>query len=61
VALILILLALLGFGALGSGSGSTGSGGTQHFRPHRVHQLDCKARMSTGESRRDCGGPPANP
>jgi hypothetical protein len=51
VALILIILALLGFG-LPSYSNS-------HLKPFR---MNCKARMSSGESRRNgCGGPPANP
>lgn len=60
MALILIILALLSFGVLGAGSGSTGTGhsGPKQFTPHHVN---CKARMGQGESRRKCGGPPANP
>lgn len=65
MALLLILLALLGFGffAFGSGSGSTGSGSApQRSTPHHVKcSARMKARMSAGESRRRCGGPPANP
>jgi hypothetical protein len=56
VVLILIPVALPGFGVFGVGSGSTGTG--QRLKPPHV---SCKARMSAGESRRDCGGPPANP
>jgi hypothetical protein len=62
VALILIILALFGFGifGFGSGSSSTGSGSSQSAQ--RKHHLSCKARMTSGESRRNgCGGPPANP
>jgi hypothetical protein len=61
VALLLIILALLGFAAFGFGSGSTSTGSGQAPRVQR-HHVNCKARMSSGESRRDkCGGPPANP
>jgi hypothetical protein len=56
VALILIILALLGFGVFGAGAGSTGT--APRMKPH---ELNCKARAGTGESRRDCGGPPVNP
>jgi hypothetical protein len=61
MALLLVILAFLGFVVLGTGSGSTGvkdSGTATRPAPHHVN---CKARMSAGESRRDCGGPPANP
>jgi hypothetical protein len=62
VALILIILALFSFGIFGFGSGSSsiGSGSTQSAQPK--YHLNCKARMSSGQSRRNaCGGPPANP
>jgi hypothetical protein len=65
MALLLIVLALLSFGvfAIGSGSSGTGSGGgPQRYTPHRVKcSARMKAQMSPGESRRRCGGPPANP
>jgi hypothetical protein len=61
MALIFILLALLSFGAFGVGSTSTGTSAPTKARP-KVHHVNCKARMSAGESRRNgCGGPPANP
>lgn len=56
MALIFIILALLSFVTFGVGSGSSGSG-----HPLKPHRVNCKARMSSGESRRDCGGPPVNP
>jgi hypothetical protein len=60
VALIFIILALLGFGVFGAGSSSSGVGSSPKVQPK--HHLSCKARMGSGESRRDgCGGPPANP
>jgi hypothetical protein len=58
---ILIAVFLFGFAFFGFGSGSTstGSGQAPRVKPHHVN---CKARMSAGESRRNgCGGPPANP
>jgi hypothetical protein len=59
VALIFIIFALLSFGLFGAGTGSTGTG--PYSKP-KLHHFNCKARMGTGESRRDkCGGPPANP
>jgi hypothetical protein len=58
VALIFILLALLGFGVFGVASSSTGTG--KYTKP-KLHHFNCKTRMGAGESRRDCGGPPANP
>ena len=64
MALIYILIALLGFGAFGTGSGSpsVSGGGTKISKPHRVKcTARMKAQMGAGESRRRCGGPPANP
>lgn len=63
MALLLVLLALLSFGVLGAGSGSTGtSGPTQAQSPHRIKcTARMKAEMGPQESRRRCGGPPANP
>ena len=63
MALLLVLLALLSFGVFGTGSGSSGTGSrTQVHPPHRVKcTARMKAQMGAGESRRRCGGPPANP
>ena len=65
MALLLILIALLGLGVFASGSGSTGSGTAPVPHVTKVHHVKCsarmKARMSQGESRSRCGGPPANP
>jgi hypothetical protein len=61
VALIWILIALLGFGVFGVGSTSTGISPPPKAKP-KIQHVNCKARMSAGESRRNgCGGPPANP
>ena len=61
MALLFILIALLSFGLFGTGSGSTGTG-TKVYRPQRVHcTAQMKAQLGAGESRRRCGGPPANP
>jgi hypothetical protein len=61
VALIWILIALLGFGIFGVGSTSPDTSPPTKAKP-KVHHVNCKARMSSGESRRNgCGGPPANP
>ena len=62
MALIFILVALLGFGVFGFGSGSSGTGSSPPKPRLKVHHVNCKARMSAGESRRNgCGSPPANP
>ena len=63
MALLLILIALLGFGVYATGSGSTGTSSGPHIsKPHRVKcTARMKAELSAGESRRRCGGPPANP
>jgi hypothetical protein len=60
---LLIAAFLFGFAffGFGYGSGSTGTGSVQAPRV-KSHHANCKARMSAGKSRRDCGGgPPANP
>jgi hypothetical protein len=61
MALLLVILAFLGFVVLGAGSGSTGVKDSATSRLRTPHHVSCKARMSAGESRRDCGGPPVNP
>jgi hypothetical protein len=63
MALLLIVLALLSFGVFAIGSGSSGTGsGPQRYTPHRIKcSARMKSQMSPGESRRRCGGPPANP
>jgi hypothetical protein len=65
---LLTLLAVFIFGffmtGFGSGSGSIGVTDISPATPSH-HSAKCSARMKTppsaGESRRDCGGPPANP
>jgi hypothetical protein len=62
--LTLLAVYLFGFVFLGFGGGSTGvTDITPATTSH--HSAKCSARMKTppsaGESRRDCGGPPANP
>jgi hypothetical protein len=70
MALLLIVLALLGFVAAGIGSGSSRThGSTTVFFPtsprHPRHQgVHCSARMKARPSvggNQGCGGPPANP
>jgi len=58
MALLTIILFLFGFVLTGLGSGSTSTG---DLIPKAQHSIKCSARMGSGESRRDCGGPPANP
>jgi hypothetical protein len=62
--LALLAVYIFGFFLVGVGGGSTGvTDITPATTSH--HSVKCSARMKTppsaGESRRDCGGPPANP
>jgi hypothetical protein len=62
--LTLLAVFLFGFAFAAFGSGSSGvTDISPASTPH--HSAKCSARMKTpssaGESRRDCGGPPANP
>jgi hypothetical protein len=66
VALLLVLLALLGFGFVAAGSGSGSSTGSPRVFPaHRMHHhVRCSARMKARPSaggNQGCGCPPANP
>ena len=62
--LTLLVVFILGFLVTGFGGGSTS---TTNIIPAPTmhHAVKCSARMknapSAGESRRNCGGPPANP
>jgi hypothetical protein len=56
VALLTLIFLLFGFAFLGVGGGSTS---VKDLNSH--HSAKCSARMGSGESLRDCGGPPANP
>jgi hypothetical protein len=65
---LLTLLAVFIFGFLFAGFGSGSTSGPTEVTPTRAthHAVaKCSARMkaptSAGESRRNCGGPPANP
>ena len=59
---LVTLLAVFIFGFFITGFGG-GSSGVTDMAPETTshHSAKCSARMGSGESRRDCGGPPANP
>jgi hypothetical protein len=60
MALLLILALLFGLLFAGFGGGSSSVGDIAPTKQH-ARAIKCQARMSAGEGRRNCGGPPANP
>ena len=60
---MLIALFLFGFVFAGLGTGSTSQSSVTISPPklERHHGVKCSARMGAGETRKKCGGPPANP
>jgi len=57
----LLVVFIFGFFLAGFGSGSGGVTDIGTGKAPTPHHVKCSARMGSGENRRDCGGPPANP
>jgi hypothetical protein len=57
----LLVVFIFGFFLAGFGNGSGGVRDIGTGKTLAPHHVKCSARMGSGENRRDCGGPPANP